>query len=191
LPASPDDVEPGAGEDADGVGVVVAAVACSLVEVGGPGVGVVGVAGEVDDGAAESFADGPAVGDDLRLAGLAGGRCSAGEGGQYLWGGVSAAGVADLGEQPGRAHGARAGQRGEDRGIGVDGELLGDLFVERGDLGPDAGERGDQGEGDLGAAGGLGSGGPVGRVVQVIPESAEVGQVVVADTAQPVAQPDR
>ena len=55
-------------------------------------------------------------------------------------GGVSAAGVADLGEQPGRAHGARAGQRGEDRGIGVDGELLGDLFVERGDLGPDAGE---------------------------------------------------
>ena len=60
LPAAPDDVQPGAGEDADGVGVVVAAVAGTLVEVGGPGVGVVGVAGEVDDGAAQLFIDGPA-----------------------------------------------------------------------------------------------------------------------------------
>jgi len=47
LPAVPDDVEPGAGEDADGVGVVVAAVTGSLVEVLGPGVGAAGVAGEV------------------------------------------------------------------------------------------------------------------------------------------------
>jgi hypothetical protein len=73
LPASPDDVQPGAGQDADGVRVVVTAVAGSLVEVGGPGVGVVGVAGEVGDGAAELFVDGPAEADDLVLAGLAGG----------------------------------------------------------------------------------------------------------------------
>jgi hypothetical protein len=52
LPAAPDDVQPGAGEDAYGVGVVVAAVSCLSVEVGGPWVGVVGVAGEVDDCAA-------------------------------------------------------------------------------------------------------------------------------------------
>src|ERR1039457_6348499 len=32
LPAAPDDVEPGSGEDADGVGVVVASVAGALVE---------------------------------------------------------------------------------------------------------------------------------------------------------------
>ena len=82
LPAAPDDVEPGAGEDADGVGVVVAAGAGSSVEVGGPGVGVVGVAGEVDDGAAELFVDGPAEGDDLDLAGLAGRGCGAGQAGQ-------------------------------------------------------------------------------------------------------------
>ena len=52
LPASPDHVQPGAGEDANGVGMIVAAGAGLSVEVGGPGVGVVGVAGEVNDGAA-------------------------------------------------------------------------------------------------------------------------------------------
>ena len=68
LPAAPDDVEPGSGEDADGVGVVVVAGAGALVEVGGPGVVVVAVAGEVDDGAAELFVYGPAEGDDFDLA---------------------------------------------------------------------------------------------------------------------------
>jgi hypothetical protein len=79
LPASPDDVEPGTGEDADGVWVVVAAGSCFGVEVGGPEVGVVGVAGEVDDGSAELFVYGPPVGDDLDLARLAGRGCGAGQ----------------------------------------------------------------------------------------------------------------
>ena len=52
-PAGPDDVDPGSGQDADGVGVVVSAGACSPVEVGGPQVGVSAVAGEVADGVAE------------------------------------------------------------------------------------------------------------------------------------------
>jgi hypothetical protein len=72
LPAAPDDVDPGLGEDGYCVGVVVASVAGALVEVGGPVVGVVGVAGEVDDGAAGLFVDGPAERDDFDLAGLAG-----------------------------------------------------------------------------------------------------------------------
>ena len=76
LPASADDVEPGAGEDADGVWVVVAAVAGTLVEVGGPGVGVVGVASEVDYGAAQLLIDGPAEADDLVFAGPGGWRVS-------------------------------------------------------------------------------------------------------------------
>ena len=109
LPAAPDDVEPGAGEDADGVGVVVAAGSGALVEVGGPGVGVVGVAGEVDDGAAELFVDGPAEGDDFDLAGLAGRGCGAGQAGQRFGGGEPAAGVADLGQEPGGADGAGRG----------------------------------------------------------------------------------
>jgi len=39
-----------------------------LVEVGGPGVVVVAVAGEVDDGAAQLFVHRPAGGDDFDLA---------------------------------------------------------------------------------------------------------------------------
>jgi hypothetical protein len=53
LPAVPDDEEPGAGEDADGVGVVVAPGPGAVVEVVGPGAGAAGVAGEVGDGVAE------------------------------------------------------------------------------------------------------------------------------------------
>lgn len=48
-PAFPDDGEPGAGEDSNGVWVAVAAVAGLLVEVGGPGVGVTAVGGEIAD----------------------------------------------------------------------------------------------------------------------------------------------
>ncbi len=52
LPAVPDDVEPGAGQDAYGVLVGVVAGAGAVVEVRGPGVGVTGVVGEVADGVA-------------------------------------------------------------------------------------------------------------------------------------------
>jgi len=45
LPAVPDDVQPGAGEDAYGVGVVVPAGSGPVVEVGGPGVDQSGVGG--------------------------------------------------------------------------------------------------------------------------------------------------
>src|SRR6266516_5422101 len=55
LPAAPDDVQPGSGEDAHGVGVVVASAAGAVVDVGGPGAGMAGVAGEVGDGVAQLF----------------------------------------------------------------------------------------------------------------------------------------
>ena len=50
LPASPHDVCPGAGEDADGVGMVAAAGDGLVVEVS-PGTGPAGVPGEVAQGA--------------------------------------------------------------------------------------------------------------------------------------------
>jgi len=83
------------------VGVVVAAG--SLVEVGGPGAGVAGVAGEVGDGVAELLVAGPAEGDGAHFAGLAGGGCGAGEAGQGVGGGEPGAAVADLGEETGGA----------------------------------------------------------------------------------------
>ena len=45
LPAVPYDVEPSSGQDAYGVGVIVASCAGSSVEVLGPGVGPSGIAG--------------------------------------------------------------------------------------------------------------------------------------------------
>ena len=66
LPAVPDDVEPGSGEDADGVGVVVSAGSGAVVEVGGPGVDQTSVGGEVGDGVAQLFVAGPAEPDDTQ-----------------------------------------------------------------------------------------------------------------------------
>jgi hypothetical protein len=59
LPAVPDQVQPGAGEDAGGVGVVLAAGDGVVVELGGPGAGVAGAGGEVADRVAELLAGGP------------------------------------------------------------------------------------------------------------------------------------
>jgi hypothetical protein len=118
LPAAPDDVCPGAGEDPYGVGVVAASGAGLVVEVGGPGVGVAGVAGEVGEGIAQLLVGGPAEGDGPDLAGLSGGGRDTGQGGEAVAGGEPAACVADLGEQPGGADAARAGQGLEDGRVG-------------------------------------------------------------------------
>src|SRR5437762_650860 len=72
LPASPDDVCPGAGEDAHGVGVVAAAGGCLGVQVGGPGVGAAGVAGEIAQGVTQLFVGAPAERDGFDLARLSG-----------------------------------------------------------------------------------------------------------------------
>ena len=96
LPAVPDDVEPCAGEDAHGVGVVVSAGAGAVVVVGGPGVGVAGVVGEVADGVAELFIAGPAKPDDVHLAGLSCGGRHAGQTHQCLRGGESGTAVPDF-----------------------------------------------------------------------------------------------
>ena len=109
LPAAPDDVGPGAGEDADGVGVVAAAGDGLVVEVGGPGAGAAGVCGEVAQGVAELLVGSPAEGDGFGLPGLPGGGGDSGQAGQGVAGGEPAAGVADLGEQAGARGRCRSG----------------------------------------------------------------------------------
>src|SRR5262249_3831704 len=81
LPAVPDHEEPGAGQDADRVRVVVAACDGAVVEVGRPGVGADGVASEVADGVAELLVGRPPEVDGAVLAGLAGAGRDAGEAG--------------------------------------------------------------------------------------------------------------
>jgi hypothetical protein len=71
-----------------------------VVDLGGPGAGVPGAAGEVADRVTQLLADGPAEGGGLVLAGLAGGRCRAGQADQRLGVGEPGPAVADLG-QPG------------------------------------------------------------------------------------------
>jgi hypothetical protein len=47
-----------------------------------------------------------------------------------LWCRILAAGIADLGQEPCGADASGSRQGGEDRGVGVAGELFGDLLVE-------------------------------------------------------------
>src|SRR5579875_3148320 len=130
LPAVPDDEEPGAGEDADRVRVVVAAGDGAAVEVGGP-----------------------AEADGTVLARLASARRDAGQAGQGLRGREASAAVADLGQQAGGADGAGAGKAGEDVGVGVQGELLFDLLGKDLDLLHQVAQGGQKGAGDVGLGG--------------------------------------
>ena len=91
LPAVPDDVEPGSGEDAYGVGVVVSAGAGLAVEVVGPGVRTAGVGGEVGDGVAQVFVARPPESDRPHGARLAGRWGHTGQAGQCFGSGESAA----------------------------------------------------------------------------------------------------
>src|SRR3954452_15320430 len=90
LPAAPDDVRPGACEDPDGVGVVVATGSGALVEIFCPGVGSAAVAGEVAQGVAQLFVGRPSEGDGLDLAGLAGLRGGNAQEAEHVGGGEPA-----------------------------------------------------------------------------------------------------
>src|SRR6478736_2015190 len=165
LPAVPDDVEPGAGQDAHGVGVVVAAGASAAVEVLGPGVGAAGVGGEVGDGVAQVFVARPSESDRTHGARLAGGGGDAGQACQCLGGGESAAAVADFGEKL--------------CGSDLSGEGL-DLF--------DEGAQGsDQCVGDVGVGGAVFAGDTAGRGGQPGVQDGGTLAAGVADLGQPGA----
>src|SRR5215210_362115 len=191
LPALPDHVQPGAGEDADGVGVVVASGSGLLVEGCSPGVGEPGVAGEVADRVAELFVGRPAKADGADLAGLSGGGCDAGEAGQRFGGGEPGSAVADLGEQAGGADSAGAGEAGEDVLVGVAGELVVDLRGQVLDLGCQAGQDRDQGVGDAGFGVGVGAGEAARGGGQPVVQHGRVDLAGVADAGQPGGEPAR
>jgi hypothetical protein len=91
LPAAPDDVYPGAGQDAHGVRVVAATGDGPVVQVGGLGAGTAGVAGEVTEGVTQLLVRSPAEGDGLDLARLSGGGRNPGQARQGVSGGEPAA----------------------------------------------------------------------------------------------------
>jgi hypothetical protein len=130
--------------DAPLLGVVVASVAGALVEVGGPGVGVSAVAGEVAYGVTELFVAGPAERDGAEFAGLSGRGCGSGEADERFGGREAGSAVADLGEQSGGSDSAAAGQAGEDVAVGVVIELPADLGGEGLDLGDEHTKHGEE-----------------------------------------------
>ena len=166
LPAAPDHVEPGAGQDADGVGVVFAAGAGVVVDGRGPGAGVPGVAGEVADGVAELAVDRPPEADRDVLAGSAGDRCDPGQARQRLGVGEPCPAVPGLGQQARRAQCAGAGQGGEDVRVRVGGELGGDLGLQDLDLAGQGTQGGHQSAGDGCPGRSVGSGSPAGGGMQ-------------------------
>src|SRR5690242_5961300 len=95
LPAAPDDPDPGAGQDPDGVRVPAAAAGGRCVDGGGPRVGHAAAVGEVHDGGAELLATRPAEHGLAALAGLARGRACPGERGEGVVGGEPLPAVAD------------------------------------------------------------------------------------------------
>src|SRR5690625_2123223 len=188
LPAAPDDAEPGSGQDAGGVGMVLAAGDGVVVDLRGPGVSAAGVAGEVADGVAEFLVDRPSVGDSLVFAGLFGRGGDTGQTGQGSGVGEPPADVADLGEQPGGAHGAAAGQGLEDVGVGVQGELLGDLGFQSCDLFDELAQDAEHGAGEVGTGSAIGSDRSAGCGLQVGEQIGGVLATAVADAAQPRGQ---
>src|SRR5580658_10443767 len=129
-PASVDDADPGAGQDADGVRVVFAGGAGAVVDVSGPRAGVPAVVGEGGERGAESGVAGPAEADGAVLAGLFGDRGEAGEGGDGVGAVVGFAAVAPLGEHLGGVDLTRPWQRREDLPVRVLPEAGADRLVE-------------------------------------------------------------
>src|SRR3972149_11808498 len=71
-PRTPDDAQPGAREDAYGVGMITAAGSCLGIDVRGPGVGVARVIGQAGERGAQAVSAGPAEGNGLGSARLVG-----------------------------------------------------------------------------------------------------------------------
>jgi hypothetical protein len=150
LPTVQDDVQPGTGEDANGMRVVVASSASLLVEIGRPRIGVAGVGSEVTNGIPELLVSSPTESDRTMLARLASTRRDAGQASQRLGGWEASSAIADLGEEACGADTARAGQAGEQLGIRMGGELFCDLLVKGPDLVDHTAEDSQEGAGDVG-----------------------------------------
>src|SRR5580693_5514736 len=116
-PAGPDHADPGAGEDAYGVGMVFACGAGVIIDFRGPGAGVPAVVGEGGHRLAEPLVAGPAEVHGAVLAGLLRHGGAAGERGDGVGPAIGLAAVAPLGEHLGGVDLTRPWQRREDLAV--------------------------------------------------------------------------
>jgi len=134
LPAAPEDADPGASQDAHGVGVIAPTSASVPVDGSGPGMGVAGVVGPSGEGLTKPLVAGEAAGDAPVFAGGVGDGGDPAFAGELILGSEAKAIVAELGEDLSGIDGSGPGERLEDRAIGVLGEVGGDEAVEVTDL---------------------------------------------------------
>jgi hypothetical protein len=150
MPARPDDPEPGPGQDANGVGMVLAASAGVGVELGGPRRAVPRVAGEGGQGLSGLGVGRPAEGDGPALAGGFGDRRGPAFGGGVLDGAGAVQDWADLGDDLGQVDLADAGQVGQQLGLGVAEQPGAQRVVQVGDRGQQGAQQPDLGADELG-----------------------------------------
>src|SRR4051794_15723504 len=155
-PGLPEDADPGAREDADGVGVVAASGSGSAIDVGRPSGGVAGVVGEAGDGSPEAAIASPAEDHAAALAGLARDRSDAGLGGELVGSLEAFTDVAELGQDLGGADPAGAREGGDDRAIGKIGKRMLDTRGQLRDLGDQGLEHGGESADELAFGFGLG-----------------------------------
>ena len=141
LPAAPEDPDPRASEDPDGVRMIAAARPGARVDGGGPRRGVAGVVGKSREGLPEAFVAGPAEGDAVVFARGVGHRGDAAFSGELVGGREASAVIAEFGEDLGGVDVAAAGQALQERPIGM-------LLQGRGDGGGQLLDVGDEGEED-------------------------------------------
>ena len=133
-PGAPEDSDPGAGEDAHGVGVIAAARAGAFVDVCGPLRGVSGIVGEACDGRAQALVAGPAPADAAGFSAGVSDRRDAGLGGELVFALEAGAHVAELGRNLGRADFSRAREAHDDASFGQFCDVVFDARGELGDL---------------------------------------------------------
>src|SRR5215469_2555693 len=145
-PARPDDADPGAGQYADGVRVVLAGGAGVAVDLGGPWAGMPAVVGEGRHGLAEPLVAGPAEADGAVLSGLFRDGGDPGQGRDGVGSGVGLAAVAPLGEHLGGVDLTRPWQRREDLPVRVLPEVGGARAVQVLERGVQRRQDGDEGQ---------------------------------------------
>ncbi len=155
LPGFPEDAEPGAGEDTDGVRVLASALTGSAIDVCCPGRGMSRVVGEAGDGLSEVLVTGPSEHDAAAFAGGVGDGTDAGLGGELIFGGEALADVAEFGQDRCCADASGAGEGHDDLTVGQVGHGVLDARGQLGDLADEAFEDGDERAGDLALGVGL------------------------------------
>src|SRR5713101_1670725 len=133
-PAAPENTQPGAGEDADGVRVIASAAARPAVDVGRPDGAVARVVGETGERLAKALVAREAEGDSAMLARGVSDGCDAGLGGELVVAGEAGAVVTQLGEDLGGVDAAGTRQRSDDWPVWVRGDGVLDGRRELGEL---------------------------------------------------------